>query len=361
MGKRYELNVICDGPRRFRAGVTLANGRRHYVRGTSAQDVRDRARALQGHAAAGTLPPSRVSVAQAAENWRTNVLPYLKLAPATIAQYDTYARLIAAEVGRRRLAELRPGAIQAFLVDLGSRGYGRNTVRIVRHVLKAVFAQAVLDGLVPHNYAADTKLGTIGRDPTERDPYGREELAALLGAAAGDRLEALWVLLLTTGCRRVEACSIRWSDVDLDGATVHFPVSKTAGGVRTVPLSATAARALRAHQRAQAAEQLAAAKWDAGGWVFTNTVGRPLDPSRYQRAWRALVGRAGVDGVAHELRHSVASHASDAGLSDADVAAQLGISKETLNRHYYKRTTPVGPAVAGVMEDLIGRPASRQK
>ena len=186
MGERYDPKIIKDAERRYRLGVTMADGTRRWVRGTSRGAVRAKARALQGHAAAGTKPASAMArVGPVTEDWRTNVLPYRKLAPATIEQYDTYARFIKARVGQRRLADFTAGQIQAWLVSLAEEeDYARSTIRIIRHVLKAVFAWALKDGLVAHNYAADTELGTIGRDPAERDPYTPAEIKALLGAIA---------------------------------------------------------------------------------------------------------------------------------------------------------------------------------
>jgi integrase len=354
MGERYNPKVVKDAERRYRLGVTMADGTRRWVRGTTPSAVREKARVLQGHAAAGTKPtPALARVGPVTENWRTNVLPHRKLAPATIEQYDTYARFITARVGQRRLGDFTAGQIQAWLVSLAEEDYARSTIRIIRHVLKAVFAWALKDGLVAHNYAADTELGTIGRDPAERDPYTPAEIRALLGAIAEDRLEALWLLMLTTGCRRVEACGVRWEDVNFKAQTVHFPISKTAGGVRTVPLSPTAAAALERHAQAQRSARMAAKSWADTELVFTNGVGQPLDRSRYQRAWRALIKRADVEGVAHEMRKTVGSYAIDADQPVADVAAQLGITVETLLRYYYRRTRPVAPGPAAVVEALI--------
>ena len=159
--------------------------------------------------------------------------------------------------------------------------------------------------------------------------------------------------MLTTGARRVEVCSVRWEDIDFARQSVHFPISKTAGGVRTVPLSPTAAAALERHAQAQRTERMAAKSWADADLVFTNSVGQPLDRSRYQRAWRALIKRAGVVGVAHEMRKTVGSYAIDADQPVADVAAQLGITVETLLRYYYGRTRPVAPGPAAVVEALI--------
>ena len=50
--------------------------------------------------------------------------------------------------------------------------------------------------------------------------WSREELKEFLAATQGDRLYAMWVVLLTTGLRRAEVAGLRWSDVDLDPGTL---------------------------------------------------------------------------------------------------------------------------------------------
>jgi integrase len=48
-----------------------------------------------------------------------------------------------------------------------------------------------------------------------------DQARTLLDAAAGERLEALYVLTLTMGLRQGEPMALKWRDVDLAGATSH--------------------------------------------------------------------------------------------------------------------------------------------
>jgi integrase len=108
-------------------------------------------------------------------------------------------------------------------------------------------------------------------DKSETDTWSADEVARFLRSREGDRLDALWVLLATTGVRRGEALGLYWSDVDLDdgkvtirrglvlaGAKTIESPTKTRAGVRTVMLHPRTRDALRAHRIAQVAERLAA-------------------------------------------------------------------------------------------------------
>jgi integrase len=105
-----------------------------------------------------------------------------------------------------------------------------------------------------------------------------EEARRFLDAAAGDRLEALYVLALTTGMRQGELFRLRWQDVDLEGATLSVRgQTKTTKSRRQVQLSETAIAALRQHAGRQGDEcRLAGSEWRETGLVFTNTVGGSL-------------------------------------------------------------------------------------
>jgi integrase len=58
---------------------------------------------------------------------------------------------------------------------------------------------------------------------TKLEPSHLAQLYArrFLKAVAGDRLEALYVVGLTTGIREGELLGLRWADVDLDEAALH--------------------------------------------------------------------------------------------------------------------------------------------
>ena len=56
---------------------------------------------------------------------------------------------------------------------------------------------------------------------SEMHTLDRDETRRLLVAAAGDRLEALYVIAVTTGMRQGELLALRWRDVNLDDQVVH--------------------------------------------------------------------------------------------------------------------------------------------
>jgi integrase len=63
-------------------------------------------------------------------------------------------------------------------------------------------------------------------------PLSPVEARKLLDAARGDRIEALYVLAVTTGMRQGELLALKWQDIDLDNATLSVRRTLTRSGGR---------------------------------------------------------------------------------------------------------------------------------
>jgi integrase len=129
------------------------------------------------------------------------------------------------------------------------------------------------------------------------------EWQALLDAVNEVRtplMKPLLILALATGMRRGELLSMQWPHVDLDRRTVFLPQTKN-GRARTVPLSPTAVRTLRALPRR--AERCI-----------------PLSGNAVRLAFDRLRARAGVVNFTfHDIRHEAVSRFVESGLSLAQV------------------------------------------
>ena len=148
------------------------------------------------------------------------------------------------------------------------------------------------------------------------------EVKALLTAASGDRLEALYVAAVHTGLRQGELLGLNWVDLDLESGmlTVHRSLafdgtlnpSKRKNSRRTVMLTRTALEALKRHRARQNEERLGAgARWTDRSLVFPNRLGKTMDASNlYHRDWKNLLERAGLSDrgfTFHALRHTFAT------------------------------------------------------
>jgi integrase len=142
-------------------------------------------------------------------------------------------------------------------------GLSPRTVQYVHVTLHKALKQAISDGgyrrwPYPRNVTEAVKPPQVSRE--EMRTLTAEQVKVLFQAARGDRLEALYVLDVTTGLRQGEPLGLKWDDIDLEVGTLQVrrtlttakggPVlsaPKTKSSRRTVKLSQTTLEALRSH------------------------------------------------------------------------------------------------------------------
>jgi integrase len=185
----------------------------------------------------------------------------------TFERYEQITRKhIVPELGRLKLKALTPAHVRGLYKEK-MQSLSSRSVRYIHVTLHKALKQAVQDGLIPRNVTEAVKPPQIHRE--EMRPLTREQAKTLLEVARGeaDRLEALYVIAVTTGLRQGELLGLKWDDVDLEAGTLQVrrtlvtakggPVlaaPKTKGSRRTVKLPPKALIALRSHLERQLGE-----------------------------------------------------------------------------------------------------------
>ena len=169
--------------------------------------------------------------------------------------------------------------------------------------------------------------------------------------------------------RRGEAIGLRWEDVDLDGQALDVAqqitevrgksvvgTPKTKRGARLVPIDPATATLLGTHRDRQVAERAAwAGAWHDSGLVFTREDGTALRPEYATRHFQALAARAGLPTIRlHDLRHTNASLALDAGVDIKIVSERLGHSQIGVTADLYTHVNRgVGQAAAAQIAAIL--------
>ena len=134
-----------------------------------------------------------------------------------------------------------------------------------------------------------------------------------------------------------------------EGKGLVLTEPKSARSRRTIMLPRPLVMALRAHREIQLAERLAAgSEWvdwgheGAGGLVFAQPNGRPLDKRADHTAWKALLASADVRPARlHDARHTAATLLLIQGVERRVVADLLG--------HAQMRTTDIYQHVVPIL------------
>jgi integrase len=259
-----------------------------------------------------------------------------------------------------QLQKLTPPAINAFYAELlergrkdGRRGLSAKSVRNIHGILHRALRDAVRWGRLPRNVA---DLADPPRwERPEMRVWSPGQLRTFLSSVENDRLYAAWRLVASTGLRRGELVGLRWSNVDLERASiavvqaravvryddVRVSEPKTARGRRAVALDAGTVAALRAHRARQAADRLAIGPgWRESDLVFTQADGSPIHPQRLTAWFEQAARRAGLPPIRlHDVRHSYATLALQAGIHPKVVSERLGHATVAITLDVYSHVT----------------------
>jgi integrase len=268
-------------------------------------------------------------------------------------------------IGRVKVAKLEPRDLQALWSAKLDAGLAPRSVRNLHAVTRHMLTQAARWGITARNVAALVDPPKVPHH--EMQTLDAAQARRFLDACHGDRLEALFLLAVTTGMRQGELLGLRWQNVDLDAGVLQvrealwkgtFTEPKTKAGRRKIRLTGRAVTALRDHKERQDWERIVAAdEWDYSlGLVFTNDFGRPLTISNMiKRHYQPLLAKAGCPRLRfHDLRHTAATLMLSQGLPVKVVSEMLGHSQASVTLDVYAHATPtMHDQAVKVMEDLL--------
>jgi integrase len=297
------------------------------------------------------------------------VKEWLPAVRATIrpTTYNSYVQHVECHVvphiGSVKLAQLSGSQVNALYAKLAESGkknakHGLSplTIHHVHSCLHKAMKDAIRWGQIARNPldAADPPRQR-GDGTKEMRTWSIEQLRAFLDAAADDRLSSLWHTIAMTGMRRGEAIGLRWSDVDLENGRLSvrralIPTNrevvvsepKTAKGRRVIAIDPTTVEVLKT----QAARQLEEQKewddaWIDSGLLFTRENGEALDPESVSRYFRLAVKNSMLPQIRlHDLRHTHATLALQAGIHPKVVSERLGHATISITLDTYSHAIP---------------------
>lgn len=331
---------------------------RRVVTGRTQQECMEKLPALQKVVEISPDLSPDPTVGQYLTHWLDAVITYADVSQGT---RDNYAQVVKSyivpTIGHIRLSQLAPKDVRWMISSLSKEGKSTNTQRLARAVLRRALRSAEIDELVTRNVAALTD--GIRLDFRERETLTVAQAKQLLTFIQGHDLEAVVMVMLSLGLRRGEVAGLTWDDLTLpddpsqvgamrvvravkpaaDG-TLYVDATKTTR-TRILPMSPQLVDALKRYRTRQAEVRLAygpgwGAMFPQYRWVFTNSVGSPLDPNKLTRNLKRLTSEAGIgEWSPHDLRHSAATILFAQGASPKVVQEVLGHSSVRVSMDIY--------------------------
>jgi integrase len=240
----------------------------------------------------------------------------------------------------------------------------------VHGLIRRAFRDAVAWEYLLSNPAVHTVLprARSGR-PVQRDaPWTVEQLGRWLTLAMTDRYDGLWVLAATTGMRRSELAGVRRSLLDLDAGTLILEDTrvvvdgraedsdgKSAAGRRAIALDPYTVKHLSRYVAKIDEEAAAHGRPAPYEFLAVGPTGERLHPDTLTRRFNRLVDRAGVPRIRlHDVRHTYATMAMDAGVNPKLLSDRIGHANELVTLQIYThRTAGLDRAMAEQLSRMI--------
>jgi integrase len=285
---------------------------------------------------------------------------------STFAQYKSVVnRHLIPALGRLKLKSITPAHARSLYREKLDSGLAPRTVQYIHVTLHKALKQAVMDGLISRNVTDAVKPPQAHKK--EVKPLTPAEVASLLSAASGDRLETLYVTAVHTGLRRGELLGLKWTDIDLDARTLSVQRSLDKDGTfnppkrnksrRTVKLTPQATEALKGHRARQNEERLQLGLlWEDWGLVFPNRSGKPMNADNlYHRNFKPLLKKAGLSGFTfHSLRHTCATLLLSKNVNPKIVCEMLGHATISQTMDTYSHVMPgMSDVAADALESAL--------
>jgi integrase len=330
------------------------------------------------------VPPAKQTLSEFMADWFENTAK-MRVSETTLLSYKSSTKRGIAAIGHLKLDKLTPQIMQKVYADLAAQGISPRTIEMGHTVMKMALEQAVVWRLLLRNPTKGAERPKKIRH--EAEAFTSEQADLFLEAAKSHPLYAMWLFFYSTGLRPQEMFPLKWTDleerlvrVQRDGEFITVPstvvvvqramkhvgkgqyvvreIMKTRKSRRVISLPQSLVDALSAHKRQQAQAMLASGEsFERNGYVFPNTVGRPLDVSNVLDMFKALCKTAKVPVLTtYALRHTHATELLRAGVPLKVVSERLGHTTIVMTGDIYSHVMPeVEHETALTVESMLRR------
>lgn len=230
----------------------------------------------------------------------------------TVAQYVRTCRKLS-DLLHKRFDEMGTYDIRFYLANDMERGLNASTIETQRAYLSAFFQWLTSEDIIQKNPAA--KIPPIKCTKEVRKAFSDVEIDAMRFACKTEKERAIIEVLLSTGMRVSEMCTMHTDDINRNSMTVHVKHGK-GNRERITYINDVALRHLIAYTNSRK---------EAGTALFYNKNHGPLNPGGVRKILNTIAVRAGVENVhPHRFRRTFATNLAKRGMEIQSIQRLMG-------------------------------------
>jgi integrase len=285
--------------------------------------------------------PTRQTFEQYASEW----LERQTVRPRTLEIYRwALSRHLNPYFGRRRLDQIDPESIAAFIAHMHRKGLKGWTITSALRPLSIILAQAARKGRIPINPFSQLERGERPRHDDQRPKriLTLDEMRSLIANADTEQNRCLIELMLTSGLRIGEALGLTASELDPEHAVIRVNYQLGRDGTRAPLKTTESQRALDIPpdlmRRLLALLAERNERSNPTAFVFASKNGTGLERKVARAALVRAVNAANLPAptpTLHDLRHSHASMLIALDYNLVDIQRRLGHRKPDTTLRVY--------------------------
>lgn len=257
-----------------------------------------------------SLPGHKVTFAELFFRWLPVHIADIEPAQSTIDNYHNSFRHCAV-LQEMPVAALKFKDFQEVIDRMKKERLSYSSLKKVRSMISLVLSFGIQYELVMTNYAPLLKLGK-NKPVKPHHPFTRQAINRIWQHADLPGADAI-LILLYTGMRCGEMLALAKKDVNLRIKVFRITKSKTASGIRTIPIHS------RIFPFVLARMQL------PGKTLIADDTGRPYSYARFCSLWDKVMAACNIrHHTTHDCRHTVATLLDNAGANEAAKKRILG-------------------------------------
>ena len=277
-------------------------------------------------------------------------------------------KFIIPEIGSVKLCDLTAEMIERAYVNIMKKhGISDSSLLHVHSTLRTALARASKLKRIAVNPMLSVET------PKQRkfyaSPLTMVEWRKLMQAAQMEPTmwHLMWRLTLATGLRQGEVLGISWEDFNSDtsGVFVRNQLQRQTGNglvlksilkanaePREIVLDEETSALMKVWRKEQTQYRLQKGSWGEKDLVFTNSLGKPIEPRKALTRWKELLRHAGIkERRLHDARHTFATVLLQSGVEVKVVSHYLGHSDVRTTQNIYQH---VNTAILNQTAKMIG-------